>query len=110
MAQAPQKPATPPPTAPQQRSAIPPAPQQQPAARQQVNIHGMVAPQPNMAPDEPEPEGLSDNTRAEMAAGRKNLGQHSRRNNAEHEAGRRANRQRSGAAEPDPETEPETNP
>ena len=91
------------------RPGMPPPPvqQQQPPPQRttQVNIHGVAAPQPNMAPDEPEPEGLSDNTRAEMEAGRKNLGQHSRRNDAEHEAGRRANQQRSGNRNPD-----ETNP
>lgn len=96
MAQAPQKP------------AIPSAPA--PAARAQVNIHGQ-APQPNMAPpdDDISEEGLGDNTRAEMAAGKANLQKHGRRNNAEHEAGRRVNRQRSGAPEPDT-NDTETNP
>ena len=47
-----------------------------------------------MAPDESEPEGLSDNTRAEMNAGKANLAQYSKRNDAEHEAGRRANQVR----------------
>jgi hypothetical protein len=86
------------------RPGMPPPPAQ-PQPRQQVNIHGVASPPPNMAPDEPEPEGLSDNTRAEMEAGRKNLGQHSRRNDAEHEAGRRANQQRGGG----PETNPQGN-
>jgi hypothetical protein len=92
------------------RPGMPPPPAQQPVQRTtQVNIHGVAAPQPNMAPDEPEPENLGDNTRAEMEAGRKNLQQYGRRSNAEHEAGRRANRQRSGAPEPDP-NDTETNP
>ena len=60
----------------------------------QVNIHGQ-APKPHMAPQEENQKGLGDNTRAEMDAGKANLAQYSRRNDAEHEAGRHANEQRS---------------
>jgi hypothetical protein len=42
-----------------------------------------------MAPPEEPQSGLADNTRAEMEAGRKNLGQYTRRDDAEHEAGRK---------------------
>lgn len=66
----------------------PPNPNSQPPL-ERVNIHGQP-PAPNMAPPESPPEGLGDNTRAEMEAGRKNLSQYSRRDNAEHAAGRRA--------------------
>jgi hypothetical protein len=83
-----------PPTPPQQPSAQQPSVQQPSARTQQVNIHGVAAPSPNMAPDEPEPEGLGDNTRAEMEAGKKNLAQFAKRHDAEHEAGRHANRAR----------------
>ena len=60
----------------------------------QVNIHGQP-PRPHMAPSEEAPSGLGDNTRAEMDAGRANLQQYAKRNDAEHEAGRHANEQRS---------------
>jgi hypothetical protein len=63
--------------------------------QQQVNIHGQP-PAPNMAPDEPEVEGLSDNTKAEMAAGQKVLGQRRQRDDDEHAAGRRASAHRQG--------------
>jgi hypothetical protein len=56
---------------------------------QQVNIHGQP-PKPNMAPPEEAPSGLGDNTRAEMEAGKANLAQYAKRNDAEHEAGRKA--------------------
>jgi hypothetical protein len=85
---------------PPNRTGIPPAPPpldprtgQPPPA--QVNIHGQP-PAPNMAPPESPPEGLGDNTRAEMEAGRKNLSQYRRRDDAEHEAGRAALSQRVG--------------
>jgi hypothetical protein len=64
-----------------------------PASRVQTTIPGQP-PQANMAFDDSEPEGLSDNTRAEMNAGKANLAQYSKRNDAEHEAGRRANQVR----------------
>ena len=60
----------------------------------QVNIHGQ-APKAHMAPDTEPPSGLGDNTRAEMDAGKSNLAQYAKRNDAEHEAGRHANEQRS---------------
>jgi hypothetical protein len=41
-----------------------------------------------MAPPEDNQSGLADNTRAEMDAGKKNLEQYHRRDDAEHEAGR----------------------
>lgn len=101
---------------PPNRTAIPPAPargtnihgqpnpeppsQQQEAdtgqrqpPHQQVNIHGQP-PQPNMAPPQEAPSGLSDNTIAEMEAGRKNLQQYGARDDAEHDAGRQALEQR----------------
>jgi hypothetical protein len=53
----------------------------------QVNIRGQ-GPRPNMAPPEDNQSGLADNTRAEMDAGRQNLQQYNRRDDAEHEAGR----------------------
>lgn len=59
-----------------------------PAVQQQVNIHGQP-PQSNMAVDESEPKGLSDNTKAEMDAGKKVLGQRQQRDNAEHTAGKK---------------------
>ena len=65
-----------------------------PATREQVNIHGQ-APKAHMAPTEEPPSGLGDNTRAEMDAGKANLAQYSKRNDAEHEAGRHAVEQRS---------------
>jgi hypothetical protein len=55
-----------------------------------VNIHGQH-PQPNMAPPEESPKGRGDNTKAEMNAGKENLAQYAKRNDAEHEAGRHAN-------------------
>ena len=61
----------------------------------QVTMHGQP-PAPNMAPPEEAPEGLGDNTRAEMEAGRRNLSQYRRRDDAEHEAGRAALAQRAG--------------
>jgi hypothetical protein len=54
----------------------------------QVNIHGQ-GPRPNMAPPEEPLSGLADNTRAEMEAGKNNLRQYTRRDDAEHEAGRK---------------------
>ena len=60
----------------------------------QVNIHGQ-APKPHMAPEAEPPSGLGDNTRAEMDAGKTNLAQYAKRNDAEHEAGRHAVEQRS---------------
>src|SRR4029077_3867968 len=88
MAQAPRTGIPPAPPATRPPSSAPGADQRQPP-HQQVNIHGQP-PQPNMAPPEEAPSGLGDNTRAEMEAGRNNLQQYSRRDNAEHEAGRRA--------------------
>jgi hypothetical protein len=75
----------------------PPPPSQQPPDphQAQVNVEGRP-PQPNLFPEDEPPEGLGDNTLAEMEAGRKNLAQYGNRNNAEHEAGRRAVQQRSG--------------
>jgi hypothetical protein len=92
---------------PPNRTGIPPAPPTlDPRTGQppptQVNIHGQ-APQPNMAPPENEPEGLGDNTRAEMEAGRKNLTQYRRRDDAEHEAGRRVLAQHAGNTHNPPE-------
>ena len=60
----------------------------------QVNIHGQP-PKSHMAPEAKPPSGLGDNTRAEMEAGKANLQQYSKRNDAEHEAGRHAVEQRS---------------
>ena len=60
----------------------------------QVNIHGQP-PKAHMAPEAKPPSGLGDNTRAEMEAGKANLQQYSKRNDAEHEAGRHAIEQRS---------------
>jgi hypothetical protein len=81
MAQPPVRTPASPPT--QGRQSAVPAAQQQ-----QVNIHGQP-PQPNMAPDEPVLEGLSDNTKAEMDAGKKVLGQRRQRDDAEHTAGKK---------------------
>jgi hypothetical protein len=53
----------------------------------QVNVPGQP-PQPNMALPPNTPSGLADNTNAEMEAGRHNLKQYLRRDDAEHEAGR----------------------
>jgi hypothetical protein len=58
--------------------------QPQPAS---VNIHGRP-PESNMAPPADTPKGVGDNTRAEMDAGKKNLDQYKKRDDAEHEAGR----------------------
>jgi hypothetical protein len=95
MAQAPTKSAIPP--APARGTNIHGQPNPPPPSPplEQINIQGQP-PESNMAPpedDEPQ-AGLGDNTRAEMAAGRANLAQYDKRNNAEHEAGRHANRQR----------------
>ena len=60
-----------------------------PASRVQTTIPGQP-PQANMAPPEEISEEISDNTRAEMEAGRNNVAQRIERDNAEHEAGRRA--------------------
>jgi hypothetical protein len=101
-------------TQPPSKTAIPPAPsrgtnihgepnpqpttqaaqtQQQPLER--VNIHGQP-PQADMAPPEEAQEGLGDNTKAEMA----NLKQYSKREDAEHAAGRHANRARNPQGNP----------
>jgi hypothetical protein len=71
--------------------------QQQPLER--VNIHGQP-PQADMAPPEEAQEGLGDNTKAEMAAGKANLKQYSKRDDAEHAAGRHANRARNPQGNP----------
>lgn len=68
------------------RPEISPPEQRQPPPSQ-VNIHGQ-GPRPNMAPPTEDQKGLADNTRAEMDAGKKNLEQYTKRDNAEHEAGR----------------------
>jgi hypothetical protein len=46
-------------------------------------------PQPNMAPPTPELDGIHDNTRAEMEAGRKNLKHHTQRDDEEHAYGQK---------------------
>jgi hypothetical protein len=42
-----------------------------------------------MAPPQDSQSGLADNTRAEMEAGKTNLKQYTKRDDAEHEAGRK---------------------
>lgn len=66
-----------------------PTPNEQGQPQQgQVSMPGQ-GPSPNIHPQEGEPSGLADNTRAEMEAGKKNLQQYNRRDDAEHEAGRK---------------------
>jgi hypothetical protein len=74
-----------------------------------VNIYGQP-PEPNMAPDEPTQEGLSDNTKAEMVAGQKVLGQRRQRDDDEHAAGRRATAHRQRGQQPPPEEDDEYQP
>ena len=84
--------------APTRTSGIPPDPNagknihgqpNYPAPGVKTNVPGQP-PQSDMAPPEEASEGLGDNTRAEMDAGKKNLAQYSKRNDAEHQAGQRA--------------------
>jgi hypothetical protein len=107
MAQPPSKTAIPP--APSRGTNIHGQPNSQPSSTQdvtqtqqpleRVNIHGQP-PQADMAPPEETQEGLGDNTKAEMAAGKANLKQYSKRDDAEHAAGRHANRARNPQGNP----------
>jgi hypothetical protein len=99
---------TTPPPHPQQRPPAPPPqqPPRQPAQQPQTqhpnvdvvktgggqfNIHGVETPPPsNMAPPAFQVGGISDNTKAEMMAGKRMLDQYSHRNDAELTAGQNA--------------------
>ena len=61
-----------------------PAPQPQP--RTNVTVPGRQ-PEPDIVDSDPETRGLSDNTKAEMEAGRTTVEQYERRNDAEFDAG-----------------------
>jgi hypothetical protein len=61
-----------------------------PATREQVNIHGQGPKSHTAPPEEGSQKGLGDNTKAEMEAGKANLAQFGKRDDAEHEAGRHA--------------------
>jgi hypothetical protein len=65
-----------------------PPPPQSDAQPGQVDLEG-TGPRPDMASPPNAPTAFADNTRAEMDAGRANLRQYSRRDDAEHEAGRK---------------------